>query len=85
MAKKLSSLEELAKIQFDNLAPDREEPNTSEPEFIPQELEAHFSNKGRAGKDHYLDQRISRRSTRIKSPCQNPKKCRRGWWYSQKR
>tara|TARA_A100001015_G_scaffold276289_1_gene334364 strand:+ start:98 stop:439 length:342 start_codon:yes stop_codon:yes gene_type:complete len=50
MAKKLSSLEELAKIQFDNLAPDREEPNTFEPEFIPQELEAHFSNKGRAGK-----------------------------------
>jgi translation initiation factor 1 len=50
MAKKLSSLEELAKIQFDNLAPDREEPNTSEPEFIPQDLEAHFSNKGRAGK-----------------------------------
>ena len=50
MAKKLSSLEELAKIQFDNLAPDREELNTSEPEFIPQDLEAHFSNKGRAGK-----------------------------------
>jgi len=50
MSKKLSSLEELAKIQFENLAPDREEPNTPETEFVPQKLEAHFSNKGRAGK-----------------------------------
>ena len=50
MSKKLSSLEELAKIQFENLAPDREELNTPETEFVPQVLEAHFSNKGRAGK-----------------------------------
>ena len=50
MAKKLSSLEELAKIQFDNLAPDPEGYVAPEDEFVPQELEAHFSNKGRAGK-----------------------------------
>jgi len=43
--KKLNSLEALAKIQFDNLAPD---PDPKE--FIKQHLEAHFSNKGRGGK-----------------------------------
>ena len=50
MAKKLSSLEDLAKIQFENLAPDPEGYDAPEDEFVPQELEAHFSNKGRAGK-----------------------------------
>ena len=50
MSKKLNSLEALANIQFKNLAPDPEHfPNTL-PEFKAQELEAHFSNKGRAGK-----------------------------------
>ena len=50
MAKKLSSLEDLAKIQFENLAPDPEGYVAPEDAFVPQELEAHFSNKGRAGK-----------------------------------
>ena len=50
MAKKLSSLEDLAKIQFENLAPNPEGYVAPEDEFVPQELEAHFSNKGRAGK-----------------------------------
>ena len=50
MAKKLSSLEDLAKIQFENLAPVPEGYVAPEDEFVPQELEAHFSNKGRAGK-----------------------------------
>ncbi len=50
MSKKLNSLEELAKIKFENLAPDHDPLPDSEPEFIAQDLEAHFSNKGRAGK-----------------------------------
>lgn len=50
MAKKLSSLEDLAKIQFENLAPDPEGCSAPEDEFAAQQLEAHFSNKGRAGK-----------------------------------
>ena len=50
MAKKLSSLEDLAKIQFENLAPDPEGYSAPEDEFVAQQLEAHFSNKGRAGK-----------------------------------
>ena len=50
MAKKLSSLEDLAKIQFENLAPDPEGYVAPEDEIVPQDLEAHFSNKGRAGK-----------------------------------
>lgn len=50
MSKKLNSLEELAKIKFENLAPDPDPLPDSEPEFIAQDLEAHFSNKGRAGK-----------------------------------
>lgn len=50
MAKKLSSLEDLAKIQFENLAPDPEGYVAPEDEFVSQELEAHFSNKGRAGR-----------------------------------
>lgn len=50
MNKKLNSLEELAKIQFSDLAPDPENYVEKEDAFVPQELEAHFSNKGRAGK-----------------------------------
>ena len=50
MSKKLSSLEDLAKIQFENLAPDPEGYVAPEDVFVPQQLEAHFSNKGRAGK-----------------------------------
>jgi translation initiation factor 1 len=50
MPKKLTNLADLAKMQFENLAPD---PEPHEPEaavFEKQHLEAHFSNKGRAGK-----------------------------------
>lgn len=50
MSKKLNSLEDLAKITFDNLAPDPDPIPDSELEFHAQALEAHFSNKGRAGK-----------------------------------
>jgi translation initiation factor 1 len=50
MSKKLNSLEELAKIKFENLAPDPDPLPDAEPEFQAQDLEAHFSNKGRAGK-----------------------------------
>ena len=45
MDKKLNSLESLASIKFDNLAPDPEPLPDLPPEFITQELEAHFSNK----------------------------------------
>lgn len=48
--KKLSSLADLAKVEFENLSPDRPSEKTSEPPEIKQSLEAHFSNKGRAGK-----------------------------------
>ena len=50
MSKKLTSLEDLAKIKFDNLAPDPDPLPETKLEFKAQELEAHFSNKGRAGK-----------------------------------
>lgn len=50
MSKKLNSLEDLAKIQFENLAPDPEGHVAPEDQFVAQQLEAHFSNKGRAGK-----------------------------------
>lgn len=50
MSKKLNSLKELAKIKFENLAPDPDPLPDAEPEFQAQDLEAHFSNKGRAGK-----------------------------------
>ena len=50
MSKKLNSLEELVKIKFENLAPDPDPLTDAEPEFLAQDLEAHFSNKGRAGK-----------------------------------
>ncbi len=50
MSKKLSSLKDLSKIQFDNLTSDKDMPPSDQPIFISQNLEAHFSNKGRAGK-----------------------------------
>lgn len=50
MTKKLNSLEALAHIQFENLAPDPDPLPDSKPDFSAQELEAHFSTKGRAGK-----------------------------------
>ena len=50
MSKKLNSLEALANIQFENLAPDPDHFPIPLPEFKAQEFEAHFSNKGRAGK-----------------------------------
>ena len=51
MSKKFNSLEDLGKIQFDNLQPTpKEEQSISAPAFVSQNLEAHFSNKGRAGK-----------------------------------
>ena len=51
MSKKFNSLEDLGKIQFDNLQPNpKEDQSISVPVFVSQNLEAHFSNKGRAGK-----------------------------------
>ncbi len=50
MPKKLTSLADLAKMQFDNLAPDPEPQQPEATVFEKQQLEAHFSNKGRAGK-----------------------------------
>jgi translation initiation factor 1 len=50
MSKKLNSLSDLANIKFEGLVPDHQEIVDSEPDFIPQHLEAHFSKKGRAGK-----------------------------------
>ena len=50
MQKKLNSLEDLSKIKFENLEPDRDITLKEKSEFIAQELEAHFSNKGRGGK-----------------------------------
>ena len=50
MSKKLNSLEALANIQFKNLAPSPEPLTDNAHKLMTQELEAHFSNKGRAGK-----------------------------------
>lgn len=50
MEKKLNSLEDLSKIKFENLEPDREITLKEKSQFTAQELEAHFSNKGRGGK-----------------------------------
>ena len=50
MEKKLNSLEDLARIQFESLEPDLEPIAIKGIPFIKQNLEAHFSNKGRAGK-----------------------------------
>lgn len=51
-AKKLSSLEALGSLSFENLAPDPDPATLPEtqPDFKKQFLEAHFSNKGRGGK-----------------------------------
>ena len=50
--KKLSNFEELKNIKFNNLSPDPELELFKEKKdtFNKQNLEAHFSNKGRAGK-----------------------------------
>lgn len=50
--KKLNSLEALSQIQFENLAPvpDSVASEVESEPAITQNLEAHFSNKGRAGK-----------------------------------
>ncbi len=50
MSKKLNSLADLAKLKFDDLAPDPLPQENEEISFVKQQLEAHFSNKGRAGK-----------------------------------
>ena len=50
MQKKLNSLEDLSKIKFESLEPDREITQKEKSQFTAQELEAHFSNKGRGGK-----------------------------------
>jgi len=48
--KKINSFEELAKIQFQNLASDPDPLPQTTKTFQKQTLEAHFSNKGRGGK-----------------------------------
>ena len=50
--KKLNSLEALSQIQFENLAPvpDSVASEVESEPAVTQNLEAHFSNKGRAGK-----------------------------------
>ena len=48
--KKLNSYDDLAKLHFKDLDPDPKAPPQSEELFQKQHLEAHFSNKGRAGK-----------------------------------
>ena len=50
MQKKLNSLEDLSKIKFESLEPYREITQKEKSQFTAQELEAHFSNKGRGGK-----------------------------------
>ena len=50
MRKKLNSLSDLIKIKFEGLAPDLEETDALKSDFEKQQLEAHFSKKGRAGK-----------------------------------
>ena len=50
MSKKLTSLADLAKLHFKNLATDPDPIEQEEAPFDKQSLEAHFSNKGRAGK-----------------------------------
>ena len=53
MSKKLNSLADLAKLKFDDLAPDPLPQENEEISFVKQQLEAHFSNKGRAGENSY--------------------------------
>ena len=45
MPKKFTSLADLAKMKFDNLAPDPEQNEIEEIPFEKQNLEAHFSKK----------------------------------------
>tara|TARA_B110000444_G_C18795337_1_gene574537 strand:- start:616 stop:957 length:342 start_codon:yes stop_codon:yes gene_type:complete len=67
MSKKLNSLEDLAKIQFKNLAPDTNPITETIPDLIFQELEAHFSNKGRSGKTVTLIKGFKGRSSELKA------------------
>lgn len=50
MSKKLNSLEDLAHIKFDSLAPDPDTYNIEPTNQRKQHLEAHYSNKKRAGR-----------------------------------
>ena len=50
MENKLNSLEDLARIKFESLESDLEPIAIKGTPLIKQNLEAHFSNKGRAGK-----------------------------------
>ncbi len=47
---KINNFQDLSKIKFDNLNSNKEISNESSNNKIVQNLEAHFSNKGRAGK-----------------------------------
>lgn len=67
MSKKLNSLEDLANIQFENLAPDPENYVAPEDAFQPQTLEAHYSNKGRAGKTVTLIKGFQGDTTELKA------------------
>lgn len=48
--KKINAFEDLAKLTFDNLAPDPFPIPKAAQEFVPQQLEAHYSTKARAGR-----------------------------------
>ena len=50
MSNKLSSLSDLANLKLENLVPDPVPDKIVEIPFIKQSLQAHYSNKGRAGK-----------------------------------
>ena len=58
MAKKLNSLDALAQIQFDNLAPDPVPIPESEPQFEAQHLEAHFQQQRAGWKNGHPHQRV---------------------------
>ncbi|MGB1971830.1 MAG: translation initiation factor [Flavobacteriaceae bacterium] len=66
MSKKLNRFEDLAKIQFSDLAPDPQ-PAEKEEVFVKQTLEAHFSNKGRAGKTVTLIKGFEGEATDLKA------------------
>ena len=50
MSKQLNTLSDLAKIKFEGLAPNKEETVSPDSDLQKQNLEAHFSKKGRSGK-----------------------------------
>ncbi len=84
MPKKLTSLADLAKMQFDNLAPDPEPQEPEAPSFEKQQLEAHFSNKGRAGKTVTLIKGFEGEAAGLKSLGQNLEKYCWRWRDGQK-